>query len=146
GYIAKAKQEGARLVTGGGTPKHLAKGYYVEPTLFADVRPDSTLAREEVFGPVLAVIPFDDDDDAVRIANDSPYGLAGAVMSGSLDRAMTVARRIRTGNMMVNGGIWWGADAPFGGFKGSGLGRQNGDEGFEQHLETKSWGMPLGAT
>ena len=137
GYVAKAKQEGARLVTGGGTPKHLPKGYYVEPTLFADVRNDSTLAREEVFGPVLAVIPFEDDDDAVRIANDSIYGLSGAVTSASEERALSVARRIRTGTISVNGGAWFHVDTPFGGYKQSGLGRENGELGFEEYLETK---------
>jgi aldehyde dehydrogenase (NAD+) len=145
GYIAKAKQEGARLVTGGGTPKHLPKGYYVEPTLFADVRPDSTLAREEVFGPVLAVIPFEDDDDAVRIANDSIYGLSGAVASASEERALAVARRIRTGTLAVNGAMWFAVDTPFGGYRQSGLGRENGVQGFEEYLETKVIGLPPGA-
>ena len=142
GYVAKAKQEGARLVTGGGTPKHLPKGYYVEPTLFADVRPDSTLAREEVFGPVLAVIPFEDDDDAVRIANDSIYGLSGAVASTSEERALAVARRIRTGTLAVNGAMWFAVDTPFGGYRQSGLGRENGVQGFEEYLETKVIGLP----
>ena len=142
GYVAKAKQEGARLVTGGGTPKHLAKGYYVEPTLFADVRNDSTLAREEVFGPVLAVIPFEDDDDAVRIANDSIYGLSGAVTSASEERALSVARRIRTGTLAVNGAMWFAVDTPFGGYRQSGLGRENGVQGFEEYLETKVIALP----
>jgi aldehyde dehydrogenase (NAD+) len=142
GYIAKARQEGARLVMGGGTPKHLPKGYYVEPTLFADVRPDSTLAREEVFGPVLAVIPFEDDDDAVRIANDSIYGLSGAVASASEERALAVARRIRTGTLAVNGAMWFAVDTPFGGYRQSGLGRENGVQGFEEYLETKVIGLP----
>jgi aldehyde dehydrogenase (NAD+) len=142
GYIAKAKQEGARLVTGGKTPAHLPKGYYVEPTLFADVRPDSTLAQEEVFGPVLAVIPFEDDDDAVRIANDSIYGLSGAVTSASEERALAVARRIRTGTLAVNGAMWFAVDTPFGGYRQSGLGRENGLQGFEEYLETKVIGLP----
>jgi aldehyde dehydrogenase (NAD+) len=142
GYIAKAKQDGARLVTGGGTPKQLPKGYYVEPTLFADVGNDSTLAREEVFGPVLAVIPFEDDDDAVRIANDSIYGLSGAVASASEERALAVARRIRTGTLAVNGAMWFAVDTPFGGYRQSGLGRENGVQGFEEYLETKVIALP----
>ena len=99
GYIEKGKQEGARLVLGGGVPKHLEKGFYVEPTVFADVDPDATIAQEEIFGPVLVVIGFDDDDDAVRIANNSIYGLSGVVTSGDLERGKAVARRIRTGTL-----------------------------------------------
>jgi aldehyde dehydrogenase (NAD+) len=141
--IETGKSEGARLVLGGGRPAHLDKGFFVEPTLFADVDNSMTIARKEIFGPVLVAIPFDDDDDAVRIANDSEYGLSGMVTSGDEGRALNVARRIRAGTMGVNGGIWYGADAPFGGYKASGIGRQNGDEGFEQYLETKSYGGPL---
>jgi aldehyde dehydrogenase (NAD+) len=144
GYIAKAKQEGARLMTGGGVPKHLPKGYYVEPTLFADVDPRSTLAQEEVFGPVLAIIPFEDDDDAVRIANDSIYGLSGAVTSASEERALAVARRIRTGTLGINGAMWFAVDTPFGGYRQSGVGRENGIAGFEEYLETKVIGLPPG--
>lgn len=144
GYIDKGVAGGARLVLGGGRPAHLPHGYYVEPTLFADVTNDMAIAREEIFGPVLVVIPFDDDDDAVRIANDNEYGLSGMVNSGSEERAVAVARRIRAGTVGVNGGIFYGADAPFGGYKASGYGRQNGIEGFEQYLETKtlSGGLP----
>jgi aldehyde dehydrogenase (NAD+) len=141
-YIAKAKRDGARLVTGGGTPAHLPTGYYVEPTIFADVDPDSTLAQEEVFGPVLAVIPFDDDDDAVRIANNSIYGLSGAVTSASEERALAVARRIRTGTLAVNGAMWFAVDTPFGGYRQSGVGRENGVLGFEEYLETKVIALP----
>jgi aldehyde dehydrogenase (NAD+) len=102
-----------------------------------------TIAQEEIFGPVLVAIPFDDDDDAVRIANDSVYGLSGGVFSGSLERATAVAERIRTGSVAVNGGMPIGqADIPFGGYKHSGIGRQNGLEGFEQYLETKSVAWP----
>jgi aldehyde dehydrogenase (NAD+) len=97
-----------------------------------------TIAREEIFGPVLVVIPFEDDDDAVRIANDNQYGLAGSVTSASDERALAVASRIRAGMISVNGGVSYGADAPFGGYKASGVGRQNGLEGFEQYLETKT--------
>jgi aldehyde dehydrogenase (NAD+) len=138
GYIEKGVREGARLVLGGGRPAHLEKGFFVEPTLFADVDNAMTVAREEIFGPVLVVIPFEDDDDAVRIANDSAYGLSGAVSSASEERAFEVAKRLRTGTVGVNGGVWYGADAPFGGYKQSGIGRQNGLEGFEQYLETKT--------
>jgi aldehyde dehydrogenase (NAD+) len=142
GYIEKGKREGARLLTGGGVPKHLKKGFYVEPTLFADVDPDSTIAQEEIFGPVLCMIPFDDDDDAVRIANHSIYGLSGAVTSASEERALAVARRIRTGTLSVNGGMWFDVDTPFGGYRQSGVGRENGLMGFEEYLETKVIALP----
>ncbi|MBV9253551.1 MAG: aldehyde dehydrogenase family protein, partial [Actinobacteria bacterium] len=141
-YIEKGNAEGARVVTGGGVPTHLPKGFYVEPTLFADVENDMTIAQEEIFGPVLVMIPFEDDDDAVRIANASTYGLSGAVSSGDLDRAKAVARRIRTGTLGINGGVWYGADAPFGGYKGSGIGRQCGIEGLDVFTETKTVGWP----
>ena len=142
GHIEQAKADGARLVVGGGRPPHLEKGFYVEPTLFVDVDPDSALAQEEVFGPVLAVIPYDTDDDAVRIANNSKYGLSGAVNGTDLERAYGVARRIRTGTIAVNGGQWFGPDSPFGGYKQSGLGREHGVAGFEEYLETKTIGLP----
>ncbi len=145
GYIERGRAEGARVVVGGGRPAHLPTGYYVEPTLLADVDNTMTVAREEIFGPVLVVIPFEDDDDAVRIANDSPYGLGVGVTSASEERALAVARRVRAGTAMVNGGLWYGADAPFGGYKASGIGRQNGFEGFEQYLETKTIAGPLPA-
>ncbi len=146
GHIEQAKADGARLVVGGGRPAHLEKGFYVEPTLFVDVDPDSALAQEEVFGPVLAVIPYDTDDDAVRIANNSKYGLSGAVNGTDLDRAYGVARRIRTGTIAVNGGQWFGPDSPFGGYKQSGLGREHGLAGFEEYLETKTIGLPAPAS
>ncbi len=142
GYIAKGQEEGGRVVLGGGRPAHLPKGWFVEPTLFADVDNSMTIAQEEIFGPVLVVIPFDDDEDALRIANESQYGLSGGVFSGDLDRAMRFARRVRTGTISINGGMWYGADAPFGGYKASGVGRQNGVEGFETYLETKTIGWP----
>ncbi|MCK9905013.1 aldehyde dehydrogenase family protein [Frankia sp. Cpl3] len=138
GYIEKGVREGATLALGGGRPEHLPKGWYVEPTLFTNVDNSMAIAREEIFGPVLSVIPFEDDDDAVRIANDSMYGLGGGVFSGSLERSFSIARRIRAGSVGVNGGIPYGADLPFGGYKNSGIGRQNGVIGFEQYLETKS--------
>jgi aldehyde dehydrogenase (NAD+) len=142
GLIEKGKSEGARLVVGGGRPPQFEKGYYVEPTLFVDVDPDSTIAQEEIFGPVLAVIPYEDDDDAVRIANNSRYGLSGAVNGADLDRAYGIAKRLRTGTVAVNGGQWFGPDSPFGGYKESGLGREHGIAGFEEYLETKTIGLP----
>jgi aldehyde dehydrogenase (NAD+) len=138
GYIEQGKAEGAKLVVGGGRPAHLPKGYFVEPTLFVDVDNSMTIAREEIFGPVLCVIPYDDDDDAVRIANDNAYGLSGGVCSSDEARATAIARRIRTGSIGINGGAWYGADSPYGGYKDSGIGRQNGIEGFEMYLETKA--------
>lgn len=143
GYIERGKAEGARLVLGGGRPAHLERGFYVEPTLFADVENTMSIAQEEIFGPVLVVIAYDDDDDAVRIANESDYGLSGGIFSATDGRALEMARRIRAGTISVNGGMWYGPDAPFGGYKSSGLGRQNGVEGFEQYLETKSIGVRL---
>ncbi len=110
--------------------------------MFADVDPDSTIAQEEIFGPVLAVIPFEDDDDAVRIANNSIYGLSGAVSSASEERALAVARRIRTGTLSINGAQWFSVDTPFGGYRQSGVGRENGRLGFEEYLETKVLGLP----
>ena len=133
-----ASEEGAELVVGGGRPADRPRGYFVEPTLFVDVDNSMTIAQEEIFGPVLAVIPYDDDDDAVRIANDSGYGLSGGVFSASEERATAIARRVRTGSIGINGGLWYGADSPYGGYKASGIGRQNGLEGFEQYLETKA--------
>jgi aldehyde dehydrogenase (NAD+) len=144
GYIEKGQQEGAKLVFGGGKPAHLPKGFFVEPTLFVDVDNSMTIAQEEIFGPVLVVIPYDDDDDAVRIANESAYGLSGGVFSASQERATSIARRIRTGSIGVNGGLWYGADSPYGGYKASGIGRQCGIEGFEQYLETKAIAWPGG--
>ncbi len=143
GYIEKGKAEGARLLLGGGTPQHLEKGYYVEPTVFVDVTNDMAIAREEIFGPVLVVIAYDDEEDAIRIANDSDYGLSGAVWSADEARALNVARRLRTGTVNVNGGNFYAADAPFGGYKQSGVGREMGLEGFEEYLETKTIAMAV---
>ncbi len=141
-YIEKGKTEGAKCVVGGGPATQYDKGFFVQPTLFVDVDPDSTIAQEEIFGPVLSVIKYTDDDDAVRIANNSKYGLSGAVNGGSLDRAMSVARRIRTGTIAVNGGQWYGPDTPFGGYGHSGNGREHGIEGFAEYLEIKAIGYP----
>ncbi|MBI3652198.1 MAG: aldehyde dehydrogenase family protein [Acidobacteria bacterium] len=138
GYIQKGIEEGARLVTGGAEqPEGFEKGYFVKPTVFADVRNDMTIAREEIFGPVLAIIAYEDDDEAVRIANDTIYGLAGGVWSGDTERAKRVARRLRTGQVDINGGRF-NPLAPFGGFKQSGHGREMGKYGFEEFLEIKS--------
>jgi aldehyde dehydrogenase (NAD+) len=145
GYIEKGKSEGATLALGGGRPEHLEKGWYVEPTLFTDVDNSMTIAQEEIFGPVLCVIPYEDEDDAVRIANDSVYGLSGGIFSGSVERSLAVARRIRTGSLAVNGGAPYGADLPFGGYRNSGIGRQNGVVGFEQYTEVKSVAWPKDA-
>ncbi len=142
GYIEAGKAEGARLVTGGGIPAHLPRGYFVEPTLFADVDNRMQIAQEEIFGPVLVAIAYDDDDDAVRIANDSIYGLSGSVFSADEEHALAVARRVRTGTLSVNGGMWFSVHTPFGGYKQSGLGRENGVQGFEEYLETKVMAMP----
>jgi len=142
GYIEKGKAEGATLALGGGRPAHLDKGFFVEPTLFVDVDNSMTIAQEEIFGPVLVVIPFEDDDDAVRIANDSAYGLGGAIFSGSPERSRAVAERVRTGSLNLDGAAAYFADLPFGGFKASGIGRQNGTAGFDQYVETKSVAWP----
>jgi len=145
GYIQKGVDEGAKLLVGGtGRPAGRDKGFWVKPTLFVDVDNAMTIAQEEIFGPVLAVIPFEDEEDAIRIANDSLYGLAGNVMSGSLERALAVARRLRAGFIGVNGTAPYGADVPFGGYKASGVGRQNGYAGFDQYTELKSVGYPVG--
>lgn len=145
--IERARRDGASIAVGGGEvdnlPRHLTGGHYVAPTVIVGVDNSAAIAQEEIFGPVLIVLPFDDDDDAVRIANDSAYGLAGAVMSRSIERGMNIARRIRTGSFGVNGGMFYGADAPFGGYKNSGVGRQCGIEGFQQYLETKTIGCRM---
>jgi acyl-CoA reductase-like NAD-dependent aldehyde dehydrogenase len=122
----------------GGRPAHLPKGYYVEPNVFMDITSDMTIAREEIFGPVLAVIAYDDEEDAIRIANDSDYGQSGSVWSADEERALRVAKRVRTGTVNVNGGNFFAADIPFSGYKQSGIGREMGADGFEEYLETKS--------
>jgi aldehyde dehydrogenase (NAD+) len=138
GYIQKGIDEGAKLVTGGtGRPEGLDEGYFVRPTVFSEVRNDMTIAQEEIFGPVLSIITYDDEDDAATIANDSAYGLAGGVWSADPERAKSFARRIRTGQIEVNGGAF-NPSAPFGGFKNSGYGREYGSHGFEEFLEIKS--------
>lgn len=138
GLIQKGIDEGATLVAGGtGRPEGMSKGYFVKPTVFADVRNDMTIAREEIFGPVLVMIPYDSEEDAIRMANDSPYGLSGYVQSGDLEHARRVAARLRTGMVHLNGA---GPDvgAPFGGYKQSGNGREWGEHGFREFLEVKA--------
>jgi betaine-aldehyde dehydrogenase len=137
GYIAKGRADGFRLAAGGGRPRHLDRGFFIEPTVFAGVDNASTIAQEEIFGPVLCVIPAEDEADAIRIANDSPYGLNGAVFSNDVDRAYRVARQIRSGTVGHNGHY---ADftIAFGGFKQSGVGREGGVEGLLPFLETKT--------
>ena len=143
GYVGKGVEEGATLLVGSTeAPARFDKGFWVDPTLFTDVDNSMTIAQEEIFGPVLAVIPYDDEDDAVRIANDSVYGLAGNVMSSSLERSLSVARRLRAGFIGLNGTAGYGADTPFGGYKDSGVGRQNGVVGFGQYTEIKSVAHP----
>jgi len=143
GLIKKGIDEGATVVTGGhGRPDGLNKGFYVRPTVFADVSNDMTIAREEIFGPVLSIIGYKDEDDAVRIANETPYGLAGYVSSADAGRAQRVARRMRAGNVNINGAANERA-APFGGYKKSGNGREWGRFGLEEYLEVKAvagWG------
>ena len=137
GYIAKGKQEGARVVVGGGRPAAFSKGYYVEPTIFADVQSKMTIAQEEIFGPVLSVLPYETEDEAIRIANDTVYGLAGGVWSSDPERALRVARRMRTGQVDINGGRY-NPLAPFGGYKQSGIGRELGMFGLEEYFQIKS--------
>jgi betaine-aldehyde dehydrogenase len=143
GYIAVGKKEGAKIACGGGRPKGFAKGWYVEPTVFVDVDNRMRIAQEEIFGPVLAVIPYDDEDDALRIANESEYGLSGSVWTADVDHGFDVARRVRTGTYTVNGfAMEFGA--PFGGYKCSGIGRELGPEGLEAYLEPKQINLPMG--
>jgi aldehyde dehydrogenase (NAD+) len=136
-YVDKGQKEGASLVTGGGRPRGMSSGFFFEPTLFADVRNDMTIAREEIFGPVLSLIPCEDVDDAIRIANDSNYGLNGSVLTHNLDEAWRVARRVRTGNVGQNG-MRNDFSLPFGGYKQSGIGREGGAQGLMHYLETKT--------
>jgi aldehyde dehydrogenase (NAD+) len=138
GLIEKGVAEGARVVAGGpGRPDGLTKGFYAKPTVFADVNNDMTIAREEIFGPVLVMIPFKDEEDAIRIANDTPYGLSGYVSSGDPARAKRVAARLRTGMVHVNG-AQVDLQAPFGGYKQSGNGREWGRLGFDEFVEVKA--------
>ena len=142
GYLELAVQEGGTIECGGGRPADKDAGFWIEPTLVSGLDNSARCAQEEIFGPVLVIIPHDGDDDAVRIANDSPYGLSGAVWGTDPERVEKVVSSIRTGTLGVNGGIWYGADVPFGGYKQSGIGREMGRQGFEEYLETKSVASP----
>jgi len=133
-YIASGREEGAELATGGGRPAGLSRGWFVEPTIFGNVRSEMRIAREEIFGPVVSVIPFDDEEDAIRIANDSAYGLFGGILSNDKRRAIEMARRIRTGGISINGATNT-YQKPSGGFKHSGIGRENGRFGLEEYTE-----------
>ncbi|MGD0554424.1 MAG: aldehyde dehydrogenase family protein [Streptosporangiaceae bacterium] len=141
GMVSRAVEAGARLVTGG---ERIDPGFFYAPTLLAGVDPDSEIAQDEVFGPVLAVIPYTDDDDAVRIANNSIYGLSGGVQSADTERAIALARRIRSGTFSINGGNYFSPDSPFGGYKQSGIGREMGVPGFEEFLERKTFAVVVG--
>ena len=141
GYIARGSSDGARIVTGGGRPAHLPKGWYVEPTLFTEVTNDMVIAREEIFGPVGTIITYDDEEQGVAIANDSDYGLSGGVFTEDTERAYAVARRIRTGNFTQNGRVI-DYTIPYGGFKMSGLGREGGTEGLHGFTEVKAVFLP----
>ena len=136
-FIEQGKKEGATLVAGGGRPAEPAKGFYVEPTIFANVDNKMGIAQEEIFGPVLVIIPYDTEADAVAIANDSPYGLAGGVWAGTPERALAVAKQLRTGQVDINGGRF-NVLAPFGGYKKSGIGREIGPLALEEFFQLKS--------
>lgn len=144
GYIRAGLDDGARLVTGGGRPDDLDPGFYVEPTLFDDVDNSSRIAREEIFGPVLTVVPYADDDEAVALANDSDFGLSGSVWTSDTDRGVAVASQVRTGLCAINSGIIVDPKSPFGGFKASGIGREMGPEGLSAYLETRTVVLPAG--
>jgi acyl-CoA reductase-like NAD-dependent aldehyde dehydrogenase len=141
GYIEKGRAEGAQIAAGGGRPKELNVGCYIEPTVFAQATNDMVISREEIFGPVTVVIPYDTEEDAIEIANDSEYGLSGGVYTDDTDRAYQIGRRIRTGNFTQNGREF-DLTNPFGGFKKSGYGREGGVEAIEPYLELKSIFLP----
>jgi aldehyde dehydrogenase (NAD+) len=137
GYVELGKQEGARLLAGGNVRHDKGGGYFIEPTCFVDVKNTMRIAQEEIFGPVLVVIPFEDDEDALRIANESDYGLGGYIHAGDKERGMRIAQKIRAGAVGLNGGMCITGDLPFGGFRASGMGREWGREGIEEFLDTK---------
>jgi aldehyde dehydrogenase (NAD+) len=143
GYVDRALADGAKAVIGGRIPEHLPKGFYYEPTLIVGADENSAIAQEELFGPVLVVLPHDGDEDAVRVANNSIFGLSGGVIGADRERALKVARGIRTGTMSVNGGLYYGPDAPFGGYKQSGMGREMGAAALDEFLERKTLAEPV---
>ncbi|MHB1140087.1 MAG: aldehyde dehydrogenase [Microthrixaceae bacterium] len=138
GYLQLALDEGGSFACGGGRSPKYDRGYFIDPTLVVGLDNTARVAREEIFGPVLTVIPYEDEADAIRIANDSPFGLSGTIFSADEERALAVAAKIRTGTLGINGGVWYSADMPFGGYKQSGIGREMGIAGFEEYLETKA--------
>jgi acyl-CoA reductase-like NAD-dependent aldehyde dehydrogenase len=140
-YIQLGQEQGAKLVVGGGRPSHLDRGWFVEPTLFTAVEPDMRIAQEEIFGPVLSVLTYQDEDQAIAIANNSSYGLSGAVFTSDVEHGLELARQIRTGTVELNGNVA-GFHAPMGGFKCSGIGRESGPEGIDEYVELKSVGLP----
>jgi aldehyde dehydrogenase (NAD+) len=145
GYVQEAVADGATVVTGGKRPEHLPAGYFYEPTMLTGVDPDAKIAQDEIFGPVLVVLPYRDDDHAVEIANNSIFGLSGMVYGSDTERATGIARRIRSGTISINGGMYYGADSPFGGFKQSGFGREMGVAGLEEYLALKTLAKPADA-
>jgi betaine-aldehyde dehydrogenase len=145
GYLDAGKAAGAKAVVGGGLPKSLPKGWFIEPTVFANVDNSMKIAQEEIFGPVLAVIPYGNEEEAISIANDSQYGLCGSVWTPDIERGAKVAARVRTGCVAVNSGMIVDLKSPFGGFKKSGLGRELGPEGLAAYTEYQSIILPAGA-
>jgi acyl-CoA reductase-like NAD-dependent aldehyde dehydrogenase len=143
GYVQRAVADGAKVVTGGKRPDNLPNGFFYSPTVLVSVDPNSAIAQEEIFGPVVVVIPYKDDDEAVAIANNSIFGLSAMVMGADRERALRVARRVRSGTVSVNGGLWYGPDSPFGGYKQSGIGREMGVPGLMEYLETKTLAEPV---
>jgi betaine-aldehyde dehydrogenase len=144
GYLESGTSEGARAVVGGGRPEHLERGWFIEPTVFAGADNSMRIAREEIFGPVLTVIPYQDEADAVAIANDSPYGLCGSVWSADPDHAADLGARVRTGCVAINSSLILDFRSPFGGFKESGIGRELGPEGIDEYVEHQSIILPAG--
>lgn len=142
--VAAGVESGARLVTGGRAPEHLPRGYYIEPTLLTDVPPSSVVGQEEIFGPVMLLMPYDSEDEAIAIANDTIYGLSGQVSGADEQRALSIARRIRAGTIRVNNASYFAFTSPLGGYRQSGLGRRNGTAGFEEYLEVKTIGLSAG--
>jgi acyl-CoA reductase-like NAD-dependent aldehyde dehydrogenase len=140
-YIETGLEEGARLVTGGARTEGREHGFFIQPTVFADVTAEMTIARQEVFGPVVVIIAYDDEAQALSLANDSDFGLSGSVFSGSVERAAAFACQVKTGNVTVNG-LQMAPNVPFGGFKQSGLGREGGPEGLEAFLESQAIYLP----